>query len=95
VLASFARNPPAWLGKDLGIGRCWHNSGNAIDDFHRAAASICDPAFRRLDYAGLGPDALPSILDFFGIRPGPADLRLMLSEFQWDSKAAGARRSFA
>jgi hypothetical protein len=94
VVESFTRNPPGWLGQELGIGRSWNSPAEAVDDFLEAADSIRDVHFRRFDYASLTPELLPSMLEFFNVHPDPKDLRLMLSEFEWDSKAAGVRRPF-
>jgi hypothetical protein len=87
IFESFRRKPPDWAGGDPGIGRVLETPEAAVEDYFRAALSISDARFRCLDYKILSVQTLPSILRFFGLEASSVELRLMSSEFAWDSKS--------
>ena len=87
AMDSFARNPPGWLGRDVGFGQPWRQMEPALEGFLRAASLTIDRNFRCLDYSSLSPEFLPSILDFLGVRPTAQEFRAMLSEFHRDAKS--------
>ena len=94
VLDSSAREAQPWLGMDVGFGRVWSHADAALGDFCRAALAIRDSRFRCLNYPGITPRNLPSILRFFGCEPSPRELALMESEFLWDAKSGRVPRRF-
>jgi hypothetical protein len=93
ILYSYHRASPAWMGRELGIGKIWHTPQAAIEDFFTAALGIRDSQFRCMDYADLTPDSLPSLLAYFNLSVSTEDLRQMQAEFRWDAKGpVGAAR---
>ena len=87
ILESYRRAAPHWLGRDLGIRKTWGTIEAAVEDFFRAALAIEEPGFRCLDYDSLSANTLLAILRFFHLDPPPTELRLMESEFTWNSKS--------
>jgi hypothetical protein len=94
VLASYARNPPPWMGRDPGIDEMPGDAPGAVETFFRAAALIEDPNYRCLDYKDLNAAVLPAILSFLRVEECAEEARLMSSQFGWDSKAERAPRPF-
>lgn len=95
VLESSAREVQPFLGHDVGLGRIWYQADAAFEDFCHAALAVRDPKFRCLNYSGITPQNLPSILRFFRGEPSsPRELALMESEFLWDAKSGRIPRPF-
>ena len=94
LLESYRLNQPGWMGKDIGQGKIWSSSADAVKDFFLAALSIQDRHFRSMDYAHLTRQRLPSILRFLNIESSTEDMRQMQAEFAWDAKSGHAARLF-
>lgn len=95
VLESSAREVQPFLGHDVGLGRIWYRADAAFEDFCNAALGLRDPKFRCLNYSGITPENLPSILQFFRNEPSSRqELALMKSEFLWDAKSGRIPRRF-
>jgi hypothetical protein len=95
VLESSARQVQPFLGQDVGLGRIWYQADTAFEDFCNAALALRDPKFRCLNYSGITPQNLPSILEFFRGEPSsPRELALMEAEFLWDAKSGRIPRRF-
>ena len=91
LLQSYHREPPRWIGQELGVGKVWNSPESAVEDFFTTALSVRDPAFRCLDYSGLTPPGLQTILRYFNMALPAADLRQMAAEFFWDAKSSPGR----
>jgi len=91
ILQSCRRTAPAWLGRDLGIGKTWDTVESAIEDFFLAALAVDEPGFHCLDYQDLSAGILPAILRLFHLDPAPAELQLMKAEFASDAKSLAPR----
>jgi hypothetical protein len=94
VAASYARNPPGWIGGDLGVRVDGDQPADLISTFFRIAEGIKDPDFRCLDLAHLKPALIPEILRYFRLGE-PPDISLMFSEFAHDAKSPQPGKFFS
>ncbi len=92
TLDSIHASPPGFI-QSGGIAEFrFPSPEQMLEDYMEAALAIPDTGMRVLDYSHLKPQFLPAILDWFRQKPDPAELRQMLSEFDWDAKGGiGAR----
>jgi hypothetical protein len=92
ILASFGKNPPAWLNdKTDGMFKKFTGSDEPdlsaiIDSFFKSADEKPTEVLRPIDYKMLTPDNFSVILSYLGIEHSEEQLNLMKSQFAFDSK---------
>lgn len=87
IVSSFRKAPPGWLkdGDDL---------EEIISGFLARAKSIDPEQLRSIDHLEIIPEKLDLVLDYFKVYPVAAELDLMKSQFDYDSKVEFNRKKF-
>ena len=87
IVSSFRKAPPGWLkdGDDL---------EEIVSGFLARAKSITPEQLRSVDHLEIVPEKLNQVLDYFKVYPGIAELDLMKSQFDYDSKVEFNRKKF-
>lgn len=93
LLRSYRQALPGWMGKPVVANTVLSTPEIAVEMFFHAALAVRDPLFRCLDYERL-EEALPSVLECFGIRAASDELRHMKQGFGWDAKAGAIPRLY-
>jgi hypothetical protein len=87
IVSSFRKAPPGWLkdGDDL---------EEIVSGFLARAQHIDPEQLRSIDHLEITPEKLDLVLDYFKVYPVAAELDLMKSQFDYDSKVEFNRKKF-
>lgn len=87
IISSFRKAPPGWLkdGDDL---------EEIVSGFLIRAERIAPEQLKSIDHLEITPEKLSQVLDYFKVYPGVAELDLMKSQFDYDSKVEFNRKKF-
>ena len=91
IVSSFRRARPKWLKADAGTTYF----DDIVRGFIQHALTISPDALKHIDYRMLTAENLPIILAYFGVNVDEVQLKLMQSQFAYDSKVELNRKLFS